>query len=56
MTNAYQGPPPTRLVALSSLGSLSIGEKVRFLGWYGFLIPFSVALLSVMTFIKKGDS
>ena len=31
--STYQGPIPTRFVALSELQSLPTGEKVRFLGW-----------------------
>jgi hypothetical protein len=42
----YQGPIPTRLVALSELPGIPTGEKVRFLGWYGF---FSIYLILPFT-------
>lgn len=34
-----RGPVASRLVLLSDLPSRSIGEKVRFLGWYGYHVP-----------------
>jgi hypothetical protein len=44
MANIYQGPVPTRFVALSGLHALLIGEKVRFLGWLGLIFLSSLLL------------
>lgn len=39
MAGVAQGVP-TRLVSLSGLVDVEVGEKVRFLGWYVFLTSY----------------
>lgn len=47
-----RGPVASQLVLLSDLRSRSIGDKVRFLGWYDCLI----SLLPPMAFYLKHTS